>query len=209
MKKSNTVSVEKVNHIKQFGHEVSYNLFTGEIFSHEVYDNHTGYKYFNLAGERVYVHHFIAIAGGMNIVGKVVHKLNGKRDDNSFFNLEVLSHAESMKLASKRGAFDVPKSPRFTEDEIYNILELQEKGYNDYLLGEMYDRNHMVFAYIRWGKSYKAVVEKRKKQLQLLDTLGLPAYYLDGIRKMVKNGASDALIAEISGMQQALINQFR
>jgi hypothetical protein len=209
MKKSNVVSIEKVAHIQKYGHEVSYNLFTGEIHSHGVYDNQTGYEYFILAGERVYVHHFIAVAGGLDIAGKVVHKLDGNRTNNGFLNLEVLTHSEVMKRASKRGAFNNEKSPRFTEQEVYEILEAQEKGANDYELGRKYGRDHMVFAKIRWGKSYKDVIAKRNRQLELLDLLGLPAYYLDGIRKMIKNGASDDLIAEISGVGKAVIKQFR
>lgn len=99
---------ETYDHIKNNLHLLDINIETGEIKGRKLRPgkNH-GRLLFKLKNKRVYVHHVIAIAGGLNPVGKTVNHKDGNYLNNRFDNLEIVTQIENLKHAHKHNLIPI------------------------------------------------------------------------------------------------------
>lgn len=100
------------------------------------------------------VHQVIAVAGGLNMVGKTINHMDGNKQNNSIFNLEVLTRKENLTHAHKEGLM---KNWKLTKDEVFQIKTLMAKGVTKTQIAKMFNVQTCTLRSIARGDTHKDV----------------------------------------------------
>lgn len=142
-------------HIVNSLHLIEVNLATGEVPNSFV-NKRTGYVQVFLNGKSVYVHHVVAIAGGLDPRNKTVNHIDMNKRNNAFSNLEVLTNRENVRKAGKAGLM-AKRSPKLSDEEVREIRRLGRLGLSNYQIADMFGRSFKTISRIRLRKVYKDV----------------------------------------------------
>jgi hypothetical protein len=146
------------DHIVENLRNVKVDLETGELSTSVSLNKGIGYYMTSLGGRSVYVHHVVAIAGGLNPVGATVNHKDGDKSNNSFSNFEVLTSGDNLRDASKKGLLKgIIRADRFTEDQVREVHALLKQGVSIYKIGDMFGRSFRTIGDIKTGKTWSHV----------------------------------------------------
>jgi predicted XRE-type DNA-binding protein len=103
-------------------------LENGLVVGRKPFENNNGYlriscsykgKHYNF-----YVHEFIAVAGGLDVLGMNVNHIDGNKKNNSFANLEVVTSRENTLHAVKN---DLCGGAKLTAEQVTELRNLYAK----------------------------------------------------------------------------------
>ncbi|WP_056685593.1 HNH endonuclease [Cytobacillus solani] len=85
-------------------HKLELDLENGKVLNRNVNALNKGYLRMKLAGKRVFQHQVLAVARwGEKCIGMTVNHINENKIDNSWNNLELLSHADNVRVMTTHG----------------------------------------------------------------------------------------------------------
>ncbi|WP_340034502.1 HNH endonuclease [Bacillus sp. FSL K6-0993] len=145
------------------------NTETGQVFSRKGTEfkkcNNSGYKlasgYLDGMIFTTTVHNIIAVAGGLNPVGKTINHIDEDKDNNSLANLEVLSLADNLRQAHKSRKIPTNKGmtyrKRFTDKEVREIRGLLANGLSCRKLSDLFNTSVATISNIKTRKTYQNI----------------------------------------------------
>jgi hypothetical protein len=156
------ISEATYKHILTHLPTLSVDIETGTVGRPTTVNKRTGYVSVYVGGKTVYLHHVVAVAGGLDIRGKVINHLDTDKQNNAFSNLELTNDSENRKHALRNIEMK-PYSPKLTEEEVFDILKLKERGFSSYDIAEMYGgRSPRQIRKVLSGDTYKDAFAKYK-----------------------------------------------
>ena len=91
---------------------------------------------------RFYLHQIIAVAAGLNPVGKTINHIDGNKRNNRIENLEVVTLSENVKHAHSTGLHAVGENmanAKLSSDAVYTIRKMYADGVQQKKLAEMFN----------------------------------------------------------------------
>jgi hypothetical protein len=156
-----TILDSTYDRIKKHLPTIAVNLETGVIDGKTpTVNKRTGYLTINLGGRPTYIHHVVAIAGGLDPRKNTVNHKDLDKANNAFSNLEVASDEENIRHARQFVEYKAPR--RLKETEVLEIADLVEMGFSNYEIAEEYGLNFTTVSKIRNGHIWSSVTGLKK-----------------------------------------------
>lgn len=108
-------------------------------------------------GKKYYfnVHDIIAVAGGLDVVGKTINHIDCDKTNNSIHNLEAVEHRENIKHAYENGL--IPRKRKLSEKDVALIKALSKEGVSRGKIAKVFNISTAHVRYIVNGRRKKGV----------------------------------------------------
>ena len=114
-------SITRLNHLKAYIHELDIDIENGLIHNETIGEN-KGYYQTNVRNVPYKVHQIIAVAGGLDVYGKVINHIDGNPKNNRIDNLEAVTQLENVRHGYRIGLTNNQKH------DYEKIYELRDRG---------------------------------------------------------------------------------
>lgn len=145
----------------------------------------------------------------------VVNHIDGNKLNNTLSNLEVVTsgyntkHAYELGLAKGRQG-ESHHSNKITEDQLLEMYQLFELGYNNDYVGDQFGLHSRYVSLIRHGKRWEHIYKRENKIFPKSFTVG--AYSLSKIVEaweMLKQGHTNKVVSDAVGIEASCVSRLR